>query len=148
MRGEGREAQRGHSPLRGTVVAGAHRGGLLGFPTANLDVKAGPLPRAGVYAGWVRLEGRGPWLPAAVSVGTNVTFAGRGLKMEVHILDYSGGPLYGRTVEVRLAAHLRRQRKFETPEALSDQMKQDCAQARRLLADRPPPEAASRGRTG
>src|SRR6185437_5941479 len=37
--------------IAGTVVAGAQRGGTLGFPTANLEAIATVLPSHGVYAG-------------------------------------------------------------------------------------------------
>src|SRR5207244_3364429 len=48
--------------FRGRVVMGERRGRTLGFPTANLHVRAGLLlPPDGVYAVSVELDGRPPW---------------------------------------------------------------------------------------
>ena len=53
--------------------------------------------------------------------------------LEAHIFDWDGD-LYGRTIEIALVAYLRPEAKFDSAEALVEQMKRDEAEARRLLA--------------
>src|SRR5437763_1262380 len=75
--------------LRGRVVAGDRRGRTLGFPTANLHLRAGLLlPPDGVYAVGVEVDGR--MREAVLNVGVRPTFAGRQRTVEVHLLDFSG----------------------------------------------------------
>src|SRR3954447_7264400 len=91
----------------GVVVPGHRRGRQLGWPTANVDVDEGALPADGVYAGLVMVTGLdgGPF-PAAVSVGSNPTFAGTSRTVEAHLLDFDGD-LYGRRVRVEACHRLR-----------------------------------------
>ncbi len=125
--------------LRGSVIHGAGRGLALGYPTANLDVPESELPESGIYAAWVRRPGDSRWHPGAASVGTNPTFGERGRRLEVYLLDYRNGDLYGQTLEVVLAARLRPERLFPSPEDLVRQMKRDCRAALRALRSLPPP---------
>ena len=63
--------------VRGVVVEGDRRGRELGYPTANVPLAAGmAAPADGVYAGWLTRADTGERYPAAISVGTNPTFAG------------------------------------------------------------------------
>lgn len=130
------------SLLKARVVPGAHRGRGLGFPTANLQLESSRLPASGIYAVWVRIEGEKLWRAGAASVGRNPTFAVRRRQMEVHILDYSGGALYGRLLEVAPVAYLREEKRFDSAEELSRQMEQDCTQARIILEATPAPETS------
>lgn len=119
--------------LEGMVVRGAARGAALGFPTANLRVPSKMLlPRIGVYAGWmVHDELRSP---AAINVGVNPTFEERDEPIvEVHVIDFSGD-LYGEIVEVEFTHRLRDEQRFDSADALVEQMKADVARARELLA--------------
>jgi riboflavin kinase/FMN adenylyltransferase len=133
-------------PIRARVVPGARRGQALGFPTANLEIDPLELPASGIYAVWVRVEGQSSWMPGAASVGFNPTFEIRGRHMEVHILDWTGGELYGKVLDVVLAAYLREERRYDHPEALIRQMEKDCAHARRVLADCPSPTGFPAGK--
>lgn len=123
--------------VRGEVVHGAGRGGpLLGVPTANLDVgdtQAMPVPA--IYATSARLldgpeEERG-WRMSVTSFCKNPTFGGTHLTLETHILDFSGD-IYGRQLEVRFVAELRKERRFNGLDALIAQLKADM-EARRPL---------------
>ena len=89
---------------------------------------------------WVRLQGEPDWRPGAASIGYNPTFPARRRKLEVHILDYPGGDLYGRTLEVILVSYLRPEARYDSPQALIRQMEEDCRRARSVLqsAGRPP----------
>ena len=79
--------------------------------------------------------GRGPARPAAISVGTNPQF-GTERRVEAHVLDFDGD-LYGRAVTVDFRHRIRGQAVFPGVEELIAQMREDIAQARRLLASPP-----------
>ncbi len=122
--------------LRGTVVPGDRRGRELGFPTANLAFDYTPaLPALGIYFGYVTAEAPGvaPRHPALVSVGVRPTFHDDGrVLVEAFLLDWEGD-LYGATLDLELIARLREERRFDTVEALIDQMRADEAEARRRI---------------
>ena len=123
--------------VRGEIVHGAGRGGpLLGVPTANLDLddtQAMPAPAA--YATSARLldgpeEERG-WRMAVTSFCKNPTFDGTHLTLETHILDFQGD-IYGRQLEVRFLAELRKEKRFNGLDALIAQLKDDMALRRTM----------------
>jgi riboflavin kinase/FMN adenylyltransferase len=116
--------------LRGEVVHGDERGRELGFPTANLvPEEALVCPGHGVYA--CLADGH----PAAVSIGVRPTFqTGRGELIEAYLLDF-GGDLYGRELSLDFLARLRGERRFETAEALIEQMHRDVQRAREIAQD-------------
>jgi riboflavin kinase / FMN adenylyltransferase len=116
--------------LEGEVVGGDRRGRDLGFPTANI-VPSDHIahPGHGVYAAWAHGH------MAAVNVGVRPTFeTGRGLLVEAYLIDFDAD-LYGETLRIAFARRLRGERRFETAEALVDQMKRDVDDARRVLHD-------------
>src|SRR5579859_6493310 len=81
----------------GTVIRGDRRGTKLGFPTANLELHHAMRPPGGVYAAEVPLDGR--LYRAVVNIGTRPTFRENGAEViETHLLDYTGGDLYGRNL--------------------------------------------------
>jgi riboflavin kinase / FMN adenylyltransferase len=115
--------------LEGEVVRGDGRGRGLGMPTANIvpDDRLA-CPGHGVYAAWA--HGR----PAAVNVGVRPTFnTGRGLLVEAYLLDFDGD-LYGEVLRVAFVDRLRGERRFDSTEALVDQMRADVSEVRRILA--------------
>ncbi|MBW3613156.1 MAG: bifunctional riboflavin kinase/FMN adenylyltransferase [Chloroflexi bacterium] len=123
--------------LRGTVVHGDRRGRLLGYPTANLrfDYRAA-MPALGIYLGRVHVPARdvGPGHPALVSVGVRPTFEDDGrVLVEAFLLDWDGD-LYDAELDVELVARLRDELRFESAEALVEQMRRDEEDARRLVA--------------
>ncbi len=119
----------------GEVVRGAGRGRDIGFPTANVAVAGGLLPRPGIYAGALTLLDERRTLPGALSLGENATFTpGAPLSLEVHVLDFDGN-LYGRRVRVHFHGWIRAEERFDSVAALIAQMRQDLAVARRLLGD-------------
>lgn len=119
--------------LTGKVVRGADRGKDLGFPTANLDIPSRTLPRTGVYAVWVRIEGEQRWRPAAANIGFNPTFDEKTKKLEAHLLDFSGD-LYGKTLEILPVAYLRPEKRYRSAAKLIRRMRRDCRRAARLLS--------------
>jgi riboflavin kinase/FMN adenylyltransferase len=110
--------------VEGIVVTGDARGGTLGFPTANLDVRPELLvPQNGIYAGAAG-ETR-----AAVSIGTNPHYGGSERRVEAFLLDFEGD-LYGRRLIVELWERLRDEQSFESEQALIDQIARDVERTR------------------
>ena len=125
----------------GTVVHGNHRGRGLGYPTANLAPDSlGLVPKEGVYAGWLtrldlEAEAAERTMPAAVSVGTNPTFATEDRRtVEAYVLDRDDLDLYDETVMVEFVEHIRPTLRFESVEELQDAMAGDVERCRELLA--------------
>jgi riboflavin kinase/FMN adenylyltransferase len=115
--------------FEGEVVAGDRRGRELGMPTANLvpDDRL-VCPGHGVYAAWAH------GYPAAVNVGVRPTFdTGRGLLVEAHLIDFDGD-LYGETLRIAFIERMRGERRFESVDALVEQMRRDVARAREICA--------------
>jgi riboflavin kinase / FMN adenylyltransferase len=117
--------------IRGMVTHGAGRGGKLGFPTANLEAIDTLLPAQGVYAARA-LAAAGIW-PAAVNIGPNPTFGEQALKVEIHLIGFTGS-LYGQPLEVDFLSRLRSIRPFESVAALKTQLTHDIAAAREIAA--------------
>lgn len=158
--------------VAGTVVEGAKRGRMLGFPTANIHAPDGFLPAPGVYAAVLAVwSEHGPhagrvW-PAVANLGTNPTFiAGSAggiagahgpdampLRLEAHALDVQlGEALYGLEVELSFVARLRDEQRFAGPAALVEQIHRDVEAARAHLdphslafAIAPPPPSRAPG---
>lgn len=119
--------------IEGEVQRGFQRGRDFGFPTANLGLGDYAHPRFGVYA--VRVDlGDGVLLPGAASVGVNPTVGALPEPvLEAHLFDFNGD-LYGRVIEVEMAAFLRDEAHFDDAGALKAQMRQDVIDARVALA--------------
>jgi riboflavin kinase/FMN adenylyltransferase len=123
--------------FRGIVMHGDKRGRTLGYPTANL-VPPNELcyPGHGIYAcrAAVELDGEWRWWPAAVNVGVRPTFVtGRGVLIEAFLIDFDGD-LYDSELRLAFLSRLRGERRFESTEALVDQMARDVEQAHRIAA--------------
>ncbi|HEY5390405.1 MAG TPA: riboflavin biosynthesis protein RibF [Solirubrobacteraceae bacterium] len=116
--------------LRAEVVSGDRRGRELGFPTANLLPPDGVArPGHGVYA--CLADGR----PAAVNVGVRPTFGtGRAELIEAYLLDFEGD-LYGQELRLRFIERLRGEQRFETVEALVEEMHRDVERTRAVCAE-------------
>ena len=118
--------------LSGTVVAGHGRGGPLGFPTANLEVPACMgVPADGIYATWAHVAGERRM--AAASIGVRPTFGDGARTIEAFILDFEGD-LYGREFGLEFVGWLRPETRFDTVEALQEQVRKDVADTRAILA--------------
>ncbi len=122
--------------VHGVVVEGDKRGRALGFPTANVPAsEMAAVPADGVYAGRLRRLDTGEIFPAAISVGTNPTFAGtRARRVESYVLDRTDLELYGVEVEVSFLARLRGMETFAGVDELVAQMHDDVRRTRAALA--------------
>lgn len=114
----------------GEVVHGFHRGKLLGFPTANIEVEEELLPKPGVYA--VKVEGDGWVRDGACNIGNNPTFNGARVTVEVHLLDYDGD-LYGSRLRVNFVERIRGEREFPDVFFLLEAIREDVANCREIL---------------
>lgn len=124
--------------IDGVVVRGDQRGRDLGYPTANLEpLPYSAVPADGVYAGRL-LRTNGDVLPAAISVGTNPTFAGRQRRVEAYVVDAEPGlDLYGEHVGLTFTARLRDTIRYDSVEPLIAQMAQDVERTRTLVGGHP-----------
>jgi riboflavin kinase/FMN adenylyltransferase len=118
--------------MRGLVVHGDKRGRTLGYPTANLvpDAKL-VVPDHGIYA--CRAEVDGETHVAAVNVGVRPTFTtGRGLLVEAFLLDFDRD-IYGKPLRLEFLDRLRGERRFDSVDALIEQMDRDVVETRRVV---------------
>jgi riboflavin kinase/FMN adenylyltransferase len=121
--------------LEGIVVHGDHRGRQLGYPTANLEISSNmTIPQDGIYAGYLIRTKTSEVLPAAISIGNNPTFAGTEKRIEGYVLDRTDLDLYGEQVSFDFVKKLRDSQKFDSVEALIEQMAQDVEETRRLTS--------------
>lgn len=120
--------------VEGPVVRGAGRGQQLGYPTANVDMVGGVCrPADGVYAGHLVVDPYGAQprtLPAAISVGANVTFAEDEHHVEAYVLTPGDWDFYDQHVAVDFVARIRDMVAFDSVTALTDAMAVDVAAAR------------------
>jgi riboflavin kinase/FMN adenylyltransferase len=118
----------------GEVQHGDKRGRTLGFPTANLVPRPGFVtPGHGVYACRAALPD-GTLVAAATNVGVRPQFVtGRGELIEAFLIDWSGD-LYGQKIRVEFLRRLRGERRFESVDALVEQMHADVDEARAIVA--------------
>lgn len=129
------------------VRPGHRRGRELGFPTANLgEDPAGLVPADGVYAGYLTVIEQHPshagtpplaGASATISIGTNPTFTVAGhprRTVEAYVHDDHDLDLYGDTVRLEFVDYQRPTLKFDSIDALIEQMSRDVEVTRRTLA--------------
>ena len=118
--------------VRGVVQHGDKRGREIGYPTANLTLETYLRPKYGIYAVTGRILATGQELKGAANVGMRPQFEPPKELLEPYFFDFSGD-LYGQEIEVAFHHFLRGEAKFDTLDALTEQMAADCDEARRLL---------------
>lgn len=117
--------------LSGKIVRGDRLGHQLGFPTANIDTTGLALPPHGVYAAHASIGGK--TMRAVLNIGRRPTVQNPTPepRVEVHLLDFSGGNLYGQEMEITFATKLRDEQKFASLEYLKAQIARDIEDARK-----------------
>ena len=118
--------------IEGAVERGDARGRELGYPTANVRLGDYQRPKYGIYVVTVRLDD-GSEHKGVASLGIRPTFEPPVELLEAFLFDFEGD-LYGRTIEVALHNYIRGEEKFDNSDALIARMREDEAEARRLLA--------------
>ncbi len=118
--------------LSGPVIQGAQRGQTIGFPTANIGVwDQQVIPANGIYASWVYLGDER--FMAATNVGLRPTFDGQDVTVEPHILDFARD-IYGQEITVSFETRLRDEERFDSIDALVEQIKADVVASRAYLS--------------
>ncbi len=117
--------------MEGEVVSGDRRGRELGFPTANLVPDPALIqPSHGIYA--ARASFGNETRIAAVNVGVRPTFkTDLVVLVEAYLLDWQGD-LYGQQMTLEYVARLRGERRFDSVDALIEQMHADVAATREI----------------
>ena len=121
-----------HYDAQGVVVRGDQLGRTIGYPTANVRVPEGKALPLGVFAAKT-IVGDVSY-PGMANVGFRPTVAGRELRFEVNLFDFSGD-LYGQEVQVKFWHFLRGEQRFGGLEELKVQLGLDAQNARKQLQD-------------
>ncbi len=110
--------------ISGTVVGGRRIGRKIGYPTANLAVDSEyRIPRIGVYAGRVEVEG--VWFDAMISVGKNPTVTEeKSISIEANLFDFDR-EIYGMSVKYEFHQYIRDETKFASVEDLVATIRED-----------------------
>ena len=119
--------------LRGPVIHGDGRGKRINVPTANIGYpREKVIPANGIYACWAYVSGRKH--RAAVNIGINPTFTPdkQTANVEAHLLDFAGD-IYNQEVHLDFAARLRDELRFDSVEALVEQIWRDVEGTRKIL---------------
>lgn len=112
--------------ISGIVVQGEQRGRVLGYPTANIDIKKKKLHVSpGIFAGWAILE-KVRYM-AAVFIPETLDRA------EAHLLDYSGQSFYGKHIELEVIQKVSEIERYDTIEELKEKIRSDVELVRELL---------------
>ena len=118
--------------VSGEVLHGRHMGGRLLFPTTNLiPTTRKLLPPNGVYVSRTHLED-GRILGGMTNIGYKPTVGEKFRGVETYLYDVDED-LYGADIRVELLHFIRPERKFESLDALREQMEKDIACGKEFL---------------
>ena len=122
--------------VNAVVAPGEARGRRLGVPTINLGAVPPQklLPPDGVYA--VRVEWRNGRAGGMMNQGGRPTFGDGRRTLEVNLFGFAGD-LYGEPVRLEWVERIRDVERFESAEALKEQLRRDRGAAEAILAARP-----------
>lgn len=118
--------------INGKIVRGKGLGAVIGFPTANLDIKGleKVIPASGVYLTSVRIRDKEHY--AVTNIGNNPTVGGTGTNIESHLLDINSD-IYGEAVRISFLKRMRNEIKFSSERELSQALKKDVADAEKII---------------
>lgn len=116
--------------IEGRVIHGFQRGRTLGFPTINIAPNASILPKIGVYAAQIIIDGA--VYDGIANIGFRPTVQGSGVLLEAHIFNFDKD-VYGKRVRVRLIAFVREEKRFASLEELRQNIAMDCQKVREIL---------------
>jgi len=112
----------------GRVALGQQRGRTIGFPTANVHLHRTVSPLSGVFAVRALIPGHKP-MTGVANLGKRPTVCGNEMVLETHLFDFDRD-IYGHYVDIEFCRKLRDEKRFESFEALKQQIHQDAEQAR------------------
>jgi riboflavin kinase/FMN adenylyltransferase len=121
--------------VMGTIIEGRKIGRTIGFPTANIkpDSQYKLIPKNGVYAVEVQFEDK--VFKGMLNIGSNPT-VNKDKKLrsiEVYILDFDND-IYGKKISIIFRKRLRDEKRYDNLKQLTEQMKKDLLETKRLLA--------------
>ena len=110
--------------LSGTIKKGKGLGKQIDFPTANLHIEEPYklVPKNGVYV--VRSKRNGKVVYGMMNIGFNPTVEGKTRSKEIHFFDFNED-LYNKKIQIELLDRIRDEVKFDSVEALREQLKKD-----------------------
>jgi riboflavin kinase / FMN adenylyltransferase len=117
--------------LEGKLVSGAGRGRSVTVPTLNLKSDNELIPRTGVYITRISLDGR-PFLDSVTNIGVRPTFGENDLTIETFVLN-EPVPADASNARIDFLRRLRDEVKFESPEALRNQIAIDVKRAQKFF---------------
>ncbi len=118
--------------ISGRVINGDKKGRTIGFPTANIPIKRRKCAVNGVFAVTVSRED-GSEYPAVANIGHRPTVGGTRTQLEVHLFNFTQ-EVYGELFEVTFCKKLRDEKKFDSFEALKNQIQQDSKAAQEFFS--------------
>jgi riboflavin kinase/FMN adenylyltransferase len=120
--------------LTGTVTTGKQLGRTIGFPTANISIAEDykQIPAHGVYAVSAVINGK--TVLGMMNIGTRPTVDGTYETIEAHFFDFDAN-IYGQQIRVSLHHRLRAEHKFESFDALKQQLETDRIQTKDFFKD-------------
>ena len=119
--------------FEGKVVEGNKLGRTLGYPTANISVNEDEklVPGDGIYAVEAELEDH-KMLQGMMSIGIRPTIGDNKRMIEVNLFNFNED-IYGKTLRVYVKAYMRPEVKFDSLDALKEQLHKDKENALALL---------------
>jgi riboflavin kinase/FMN adenylyltransferase len=117
--------------ISGHVSHGDKRGRSIGFPTANIHLRRSQTPLRGVYSVTMHSQKHGD-IAGIANIGRRPTVDGEHVQLEVHLFDFDQ-MIYGEQISVSFQHKIRDEKKFESFDALKEQIRLDCKEAKKLL---------------
>lgn len=112
--------------IDGVVIKGKSRGNKLGFPTANIKTENEISP-PGVFLTNVRIGTKN--FPSLTNIGNCPTFDQKEVNIESYIINFKSD-LYEKNINIQFLKKIREEKKFDSPEKLSGQIKKDLELAK------------------
>lgn len=118
--------------IGGKVIHGEKLGRTIGVPTANIALHRTVSPVRGVYI--AKVNYRDEVVYGVCNIGIRPTVDGLRQQLEVHLFNFEH-VIYGEYLDVVLCHKLREERKFDSFEALKQQIQQDILLAKQWLTE-------------
>jgi len=116
--------------ITGTVIHGLGNGRKLGFPTANVAPDTPPALEKGVYAVWVRVNGKR--FLGMLYVGTRPTLDLETITYEIHIFGLRRN-LYNEKIAFSVIRKIRDEKRFKSVKELTKALQNDKNAIKELL---------------
>ena len=118
--------------IKGTVIKGKQLGAKIGFPTINIKTPDPINLDHGVYACWVTLKNDKRY-QGAMNFGPRKTFNDNAPQLEIHLINFHDD-LYDETVKIEVNKYIRQTKKFDSIQALQEQIKLDIEAIKKSLS--------------